>query len=430
MENRDEKDRYKPKSWAESVDDIWWYATWNPLAWLDWLLSVTVYTVRRSGIFQALALVATVWVGFNVYNYVTSSEQRRQERIADSWRIINSAADIRGGGGGRVLALEELHQYGVSLRGVDVDGAFLSGLNLDTADIGRARLGSAYLDSASFRGAIANEVDFSRSDLRGAVFDGANLVDADFRGSQLSRASVRNADMRGADVGAAPALRSDQKADWERNLWNALQALSGRSPGISVDSAVTILTSSLPVASIIEPVRPVFSEAYRADFSKANLSSADLRSGHFGFADFRGSLLRFASIHRANFMYADLRNADLHRLQGWKQAVLVGANVSGVRNAPDGFREWALNQGAVQIGLNEEWSGFRRQSSFGVVQPPPFPQVRMPRTFYSGRVKVNCQPLKERNPDWVPGGFDELCLKEPSDEIPGLFREQGLQAEY
>jgi uncharacterized protein YjbI with pentapeptide repeats len=73
-------------------------------------------------------------------------------------------------------------------------------------------------------------------------------------------------------------------------------------------------------------------------FDHANLTDADL-SG----ADLTG----------ARFEEADLSNADLHGadLTGidWRQIAAVrNANLTGVKNAPDGFVTWAIQQGAIQ----------------------------------------------------------------------------------
>jgi hypothetical protein len=45
---------------------------------------------------------------------------------------------------------------------------------------------------------------------------------------------------------------------------------------------------------------------------------------------------------------ADLRDADLHGAQGWESITsLTYTNIQGVRNPPTGFREWALERGAI-----------------------------------------------------------------------------------
>ncbi len=94
-----------------------------------------------------------------------------------------------------------------------------------------------------------------------------------------------------------------------------------------------------------------------ADFTNANLHAAnfresDLEHASFQSADMRdtdlwGSNLGGAKLDDADISGADLRFADLRNVQ-WKQLKKVtAANIAGVKNAPDGFVEWALKNGAV-----------------------------------------------------------------------------------
>lgn len=94
-----------------------------------------------------------------------------------------------------------------------------------------------------------------------------------------------------------------------------------------------------------------------ADFTNANLHAAnfresDLEHASFQSADMRdtdlwGSNLAGAKLDDADISGADLRFADLRNVQ-WKQLKKVtAANIAGVKNAPDGFVEWALKNGAV-----------------------------------------------------------------------------------
>jgi hypothetical protein len=115
-----------------------------------------------------------------------------------------------------------------------------------------------------------------------------------------------------------------------------------------------------------------------ANLLRANLSAADLRGSSLGFAhldyanlhfaNFRGSNLERAVLSHANMSDADLvgtdldgaildgvdlsatdlRNADLQSI-AWQQiAAIQSANIAGVKNAPAGFREWALKNGAIE----------------------------------------------------------------------------------
>ena len=79
-----------------------------------------------------------------------------------------------------------------------------------------------------------------------------------------------------------------------------------------------------------------------ASLDRANFSNADLRN-----ADLTGSSLTGADLSGAMLDDADLRNADAQGIQWQRVKSLKGANIAGLKNAPSGFVDWALNNGAV-----------------------------------------------------------------------------------
>lgn len=110
----------------------------------------------------------------------------------------------------------------------------------------------------------------------------------------------------------------------------------------------------------------------RSDFSSADLRNSDLTSVNFAFANLNSANFRGALLDHANLAGADLRDADLTAssiagadLEGamlddadlrnanvqsihWRQLKSIQrANIEGIRNAPEGFTEWALKNGAV-----------------------------------------------------------------------------------
>jgi hypothetical protein len=110
----------------------------------------------------------------------------------------------------------------------------------------------------------------------------------------------------------------------------------------------------------------------RSDFGSADLRNSNLTGADFTLASFHSANLRGAALDRAKCLQSDLRDADLAGsslvavdlsgaslddadLRGadlkdlrWQQVKSVkGANVAEVKNAPPGFVEWALKNGAV-----------------------------------------------------------------------------------
>ena len=107
-----------------------------------------------------------------------------------------------------------------------------------------------------------------------------------------------------------------------------------------------------------------------SDFKDAELQDSDLHSANFRHSTFQNaSLLRVqmddADFEGADFSHADLSDASLDDADlrfvslastNWSGIRSIkGANVFGVRNAPDGFVDWALRHGAVQMQGDEQW---------------------------------------------------------------------------
>lgn len=100
------------------------------------------------------------------------------------------------------------------------------------------------------------------------------------------------------------------------------------------------------------------SDLHSSDLTWAGLHYTNLRNSNlenvvFDHADLRDCDLSGADLAAARLDQADLTSADLHSadLRGliWQHiATILGANISGVRNAPDGFVAWALKNGAAE----------------------------------------------------------------------------------
>jgi Pentapeptide repeats (8 copies) len=104
-------------------------------------------------------------------------------------------------------------------------------------------------------------------------------------------------------------------------------------------------------------------DARNAVLTGATVEDASLRSSNFRGARLEGVSFARSTLNDADLTGADLKNADLTgasledtdlrnaNLEGVKWGSLVsvkGANVSGVKNAPSGFVEWATGNGAVR----------------------------------------------------------------------------------
>ena len=89
-----------------------------------------------------------------------------------------------------------------------------------------------------------------------------------------------------------------------------------------------------------------------ANFRQSNLSRTSLVAAILDNGDFCAAQFAGADLSQATLDGADLGNTDLAGIQ-WKQIKsLRKTNLTGVKNAPEGFLAWALSNGAVQLESN------------------------------------------------------------------------------
>jgi uncharacterized protein YjbI with pentapeptide repeats len=92
-----------------------------------------------------------------------------------------------------------------------------------------------------------------------------------------------------------------------------------------------------------------------ANLRKASLVKANLEYAMLADSDLNGCDLTEANCEDTDFSRADMRNCELKNLK-WKGIKEVkGANLFGVKNAPEGFVQWAMQNGAVAIKGDAEW---------------------------------------------------------------------------
>ena len=167
-------------------------------------------------ILEALLIIIPLW------QYVLGGPDRRRSKHYQAWQVIALAGE-RGGDGGRRQALQDLHEDGIPLRGVEISGAVMDSLdlpgaslkwarfentNLTNASLRAATFGRARLDTARFINSDLQGADLSMASAAGAAFNGTALCGAlfigtDLKGAQFPGAAVDEANFSGADLRGA-----------------------------------------------------------------------------------------------------------------------------------------------------------------------------------------------------------------------------------
>jgi uncharacterized protein YjbI with pentapeptide repeats len=224
-----------------------------PFIAIEWVWAWLAYWLSGWAFLEVLEYFGTLSVLLAVVSYFSESKDRIKQKHYQAWQVINSAQG-KGGSGGRIDALEELHADGVPLVGVDVSDAFLQDIDLSRADLLRA--------------------NFRAADVRGGNLNSAQMQYVDLTSANLRDAILRNADLRNATL-------------------------------------------------------------QDADLTGANLSEADLGGANLAKADLRNS---------------DFRNTKWQKIEGIKLA-----NIFGIKDAPPGFLNWAIQNGAISTESDTEW---------------------------------------------------------------------------
>ena len=179
-------------------------------------------------------------------------------------------------------------------------------------------------------------VDISGANLRGIDLKNANLYEANLSGAHLYEANLSGAFL------------------YEVNLSGAFLSKANLS-----EANLSLANLSEANLSEVDLQNTNFSGA---DLHNANLSEADLHNSDLSEADLHNANLSGANLHISDLSDANLSRSTLKNIRNWGKIVNIQlANIYGVKEAPEGFIEWAIEQGAVSIDDYEGWEVLLRK---------------------------------------------------------------------
>ncbi|WP_229075215.1 pentapeptide repeat-containing protein [Actinoplanes sp. DH11] len=192
--------------------------------------------------------------------------------------------------------------------GWSTDGS-LRGADLARANLAGVRLGAADFTEANLTNAVLLEAEMPQARLHRALLKGAQAEQCVLKGSDLSGANMAKIGLAGANL-----------------------------ESVTIDGDCELLRAEFQGASMRNAI-----------LAGAQMEECDLRGCDLTEADLRTASLRKATVSGAIFDRAVLERCDLTELREWRKiASMKGAQIAGIRNAPDGFRELALQLGAVE----------------------------------------------------------------------------------
>jgi uncharacterized protein YjbI with pentapeptide repeats len=92
-----------------------------------------------------------------------------------------------------------------------------------------------------------------------------------------------------------------------------------------------------------------------ANLRDENLQNTDLRNATFQDADLTGANLSEADLGGVNLAKVDLRNSDFRNAKWQKMESIKLANIFGIKDAPPGFLNLAIQNGAISTESDTEW---------------------------------------------------------------------------
>src|SRR6266446_7107814 len=189
------KRRTRPQPWPSQRAQAK-YGWLIPVLALEWGWRWLAYLLSGWAFLEVLEYFGTLSLLVAAVSYFAESKDRIKQKHYQAWQVINSAQG-KGGSGGRIDALEELHRDGVPLVGVDVSGAFLQGIDLSGANLLRANFRSADVRGGNFNGAQMEYIDLGSANFRDATFQKADLRNATLQDADLFGANLSEADLEG-----------------------------------------------------------------------------------------------------------------------------------------------------------------------------------------------------------------------------------------
>ncbi|MEG4574084.1 pentapeptide repeat-containing protein [Microcoleus sp. N3A4] len=205
------------------IDNFWTQPAWL-VASVSAVLFIIIYVnaAENSLLAEILESADALSLVVALVLFIKEAPDRRKQFHYQAWSTIDAANGVKVSYA-RILALQDLNEDGVSLRGLDstdaeliainlshanlsaanlsntdLSNANLSHANLDNANLSQAKLGGANLSHANLGFARLSQVNLSNANL-----SDANLICADLSNANMSGVNLKNASLSGANLNSA-----------------------------------------------------------------------------------------------------------------------------------------------------------------------------------------------------------------------------------
>src|SRR4028118_261563 len=195
------------------IDNFWTQPAWL-VASVSAVLFIIIYVAAddNSLIGEILQSVDALSMVVALILFIKEAPDRRKQFHYQAWSIVDAAHGVKVSYA-RILALQDLNEDGVSLRGLDAIGAELVAINLPSANLSETKLSETDLSNANLSHANLNNANLSQAKLSGANLSHANLsfarlsqvkfASANLSSTNLICANLTHANMSGVNLNNA-----------------------------------------------------------------------------------------------------------------------------------------------------------------------------------------------------------------------------------
>ena len=178
---------------SRSLDLFWQAPTWLVVAIAVTLFLALIPLAENDFITREIIEYAdTISIFVGLVLLIKEYPERKKEFHYQAWSLIDAAKGNKISYA-RFLALQDLNQDGVALKGLELIGAELEDIQLDRADLSNANLRTANLTNAKLYKANCDRADLSKANLSGVDLRQGNLSFVNLSRSNLSSADLSNA---------------------------------------------------------------------------------------------------------------------------------------------------------------------------------------------------------------------------------------------
>ncbi|MEG4856251.1 pentapeptide repeat-containing protein [Microcoleus sp. K1-B6] len=198
------------KGILEKFIDIFWTQPAWLVASFSAILFIIIYVWAddNSLIGEVLESVDSLSLVVALILFIKEAPDRRKQFHYQAWSTVDAAHNVKVSYA-RILALQDLNEDGVSLRGLDAPGAELVDINLPHANLSKANLMESDLSNANLSYANLDNANISQVKLSGANLSHAKLSFARLTQANLSSANLSNANLICADLSNANLSGAD-----------------------------------------------------------------------------------------------------------------------------------------------------------------------------------------------------------------------------